>query len=300
MPTLPPVRASSPHAPLTAAALTLLLAFAATGCSADPRRPAAGDPRPAVVQPAPYPSVKAAQRPDKRDLQLVFGEEFEGDRVDPKYWNTELAWGRENNEELQYYSEDSLQVRDGMLAITARKQPSHDREYTSGVIASFDKYVYQYGYLEVRARTVKGQGLWPAFWTLSSLPKDPNEIDLIEQVGHNPYRNQMSLHWGFGSAKRHSMTYTGPDYADEFHTYAVDWTPDRMVWYVDNIERFRASDHIPSAPMYLIANLAVGGRYPGPPDETTPETATYLIDYIRVYKGERHQANGQASAPADQ
>ncbi|MBL8015490.1 MAG: family 16 glycosylhydrolase, partial [Candidatus Doudnabacteria bacterium] len=66
----------------------------------------------------------------------------------------------------------------------------------------------------------------------------------------------------------------------------IDWQPDALVWYVDGIERWRFIDaaNIPSEPMYLLLNLAVGGDWPGPPDASTIFPSYYEIDYVRVWK----------------
>ena len=76
-----------------------------------------------------------------------------------------------------------------------------------------------------------------------------------------------------------------PDFSADFHTYGVEWTPGRIIWSVDGQETARVEgDQVSSEQMYLLANLAVGGDFPGSPDETTPFPSTYEIDYIRVWQ----------------
>ena len=79
---------------------------------------------------------------------------------------------------------------------------------------------------------------------------------------------------------------TREDFSANWHTYAVDWEPNVIIWYVDGIERLRYTDttRIVKKPMYLIANLAVGGDSPGAPDASTSFPSYYEIDYIRVWK----------------
>jgi MYXO-CTERM domain-containing protein len=100
--------------------------------------------------------------------------------------------------------------------------------------------------------------------------------------------------------------YVGPDFTQDFHTFAVDWDAQRVIWYVDDVERFQhAGPGVPQVNMYVIANLAIGGGWPGAPDGTTPFPANYDVDYIRVYErsaGEDAGADGgvdDASAPSD-
>ena len=77
---------------------------------------------------------------------------------------------------------------------------------------------------------------------------------------------------------------TGPDLAEGWHTVAVDWRPGAITWFVDDREVWTfEGDEVSSEPMYLVANLAVGGEYPGPPDEGTAFPAEVAIDWIRVW-----------------
>jgi hypothetical protein len=94
------------------------------------------------------------------------------------------------------------------------------------------------------------------------------------------------MHYHYGNNGDSGGEWTGPDFSGDWHTYAVDWEPDAIVWYVDGIERRRYTDaaNITNKPMYLIANLAVGGDWPGSPDSTTPLPASYQIDHIRVWQ----------------
>ena len=69
-----------------------------------------------------------------------------------------------------------------------------------------------------------------------------------------------------------------------FHTYAIEWNKDVVVWYVDGVERHRSCEGVPQKEMYLIMNLAIGGPVPGNPDENTKFPNSFDIDYVRVYK----------------
>jgi beta-glucanase (GH16 family) len=98
----------------------------------------------------------------------------------------------------------------------------------------------------------------------------------------------MTLHWGDNYQDGHASAggvYAGPDFTADFHTYAVDWDADRVVWLVDGAERFRyEGPGVPQVDMYMITNLAIGGSWPGAPDPSTPFPAYYDIDYVRVYE----------------
>jgi hypothetical protein len=224
----------------------------------------------------------------KEGWGLVFDDEFEGTRLDTDKWHTELRWGRSNPPEAQYYASDAFKLQRGLLRLKAEKRSMEDHTYTSGIIASFDRFMFTYGYVEIRARVPKGQGLWPALWLLADNDNSSAEIDMIEILGHEPQRVYTTLHYddAKGKSQDDGQVYEGLDFSQDFHTFAVDWSPTAVIWFVDGVERFRLTQHVPQEPMYLLANLAVGGEWPGYPDQTTHFPAYFEIDYIRVYQQE--------------
>ncbi len=223
---------------------------------------------------------------DKPGYTLIFQEEFNGPNLDQARWNTQYWWGRTNGQELQYYSDDAFNIKDNALIIQAQREKRADKNYTSGVITSLDKFSFQYGYVEVYAKIPKGRGLWPAFWLLSNTQNDRSEIDIFENIGHDPTTLYMTTHFvnDNGSPAFSQGKYRGVDYSAGYHIYAVDWQADRIIWYIDGVERYRETNNIPHEPLYLLANLAVGGKWPGNPDPKTVFPANYQIDYIRVYQ----------------
>lgn len=230
---------------------------------------------------------------DKPGWTLTFSDEFNGDRLDESKWTDHYWHGRTHaNHELQYYASDGYALKDGQLRLTARPVSADARSktaglpYTSGMISSFGKFAQQYGWFEMRARIPKGKGYWPAFWLLPDDKRWPPEIDILEILGHQPDVAHFTTHWR-DAQRRHlddTHEWRGPDFSAGFHTFAVDWEPGLVVWYVDGIERARTSKGVPNVPMYVIANLAVGGDWPGNPDATTQFPQSMDIDYIRVYQ----------------
>ena len=162
--------------------------------------------------------------------------------------------------------------------------------FLSGIITSYDSFRFLYGRVEARARMPAGKGLWAAFWLLNGYyhqdqPEDP-EIDIIEAIGDTTTTGNFAYHYGDGVDRFSSEGQAViADFSADFHTYGVEWTPGRIIWTVDGRETHRVEgDKVSSEQMYLLANLAVGGDFPGSPDETTRFPATYEIDYIRVYQ----------------
>lgn len=218
---------------------------------------------------------------------LIFNDEFEGDEVDLSKWRIEDAALIKNNE-LQYYTPDDVYLRDGFLVLRSQKRPMGGREYTSGLVETTGKFSFIYGRVEVRARLPGTKGLWPAHWLMPDSGKWPPEIDIMELVGHRPNTVHMTNHYGTWPNNRYeTRVYTGPDdFTKGFHTFAVEWEPDEIRWYVDGIQRFFTRKNIPgdpNEPFRIILNTAVGGNMPGKPDDTTVFPQYHVIDYVRVY-----------------
>jgi beta-glucanase (GH16 family) len=217
-------------------------------------------------------------------MRLIFNEDFHDSVINKEVWNPKLKWGVTNPPELQEYVPEALKSVDGALHIVANPRASGRTKYTSGIIATFDRFYFQFGYVEVRAKVPKGQGLWPALWLLAQ-SGSAEEIDIMEVLGGTPGTVHTTIHYQQPDGKKvvNGHETQGPDFSEGFHTYAVDWQWDKIIWYIDGNEVFRVSDHVSQEPMYLIANLAVGGDWPGYPDRTTQFPAEFVIDYIRVF-----------------
>lgn len=217
-------------------------------------------------------------------LSLVFSDEFTSASLNLAKWQTQYMWGRTNGSELQYYSPSAFTLSNGILHIKAEKKWTNGKAYSSGIITTFKSFKFTYGVVKARLRVPAGKGLWPALWLLDYSGGTP-EIDMMEILGHQPTVSYMTLHYASPSGNQNPGTYyNGPNFSSGYHIFTVDWNAQRIIWSVDGVERYRMTDHIPSKPMYLIADLAVGGDWPGSPDGTTKFPANYDIDYIRIYK----------------
>ncbi|MBE0534713.1 MAG: glycoside hydrolase family 97 catalytic domain-containing protein [Phycisphaerae bacterium] len=227
---------------------------------------------------------------EKPGWTLTFGDEFDGDALDLTKWSPRDPWNRERNNELQAYVPDAFEVKDGILKIKAEKRKAEYsgkmREYTSGMMSTYQKFTQKFGWFEIRCRIPKGKGLWPAFWLLPDPLGWPPEIDVLETLGHQTNRAYFTHHWRDENRKHqsHGGHVDTVDLSAGFHTYAAEWSPDVIVWYLDGKEAFRSTRSVPKElPMYMLANFAIGGNWPGAPTEDTPFPSTFDIDYIRVY-----------------
>ncbi len=240
--------------------------------------------------------------------QQTFGDEFNGVVLDPTKWTSCYWWvtgtgcTNSGNAELQWYTPANVVESHGTLKLHAQQQTLRAPDgktynYTSGMISTGrassllstpPKYQFKYGYMEMRAKEPKGTGLWSAFWALPSGQGWPPEIDAMEMRGDRPSDNHMAVHT-LNSSKQVVHTgawWTGPDFTAGFHTFGMDWEPNAIVFYIDGAERYRVTDtsKIPNEPMYVLANLAVGGSWPGNPDASTKFPSDFEIDYIHVFQ----------------
>ncbi|BAW09638.1 glycoside hydrolase family 16 protein [Nocardia seriolae] len=244
----------------------------------------------------------------------TWSDEFDGaagGRPDPAKWvydrGGEPQWG---NAEWQYYTDRTENVSTdgkGHLVISARRErvagmsgcPYGPCDVTSGRITTLDRCEQAYGRFEARMKIPAGRGLWPAFWLMGANVEQRawpgnGEIVVMETVGDDPGTVHGSAHGpGFedpGYTEDYELD--GQRLADDFHTYAVEWTPGRISWFLDDHRYFTVDKSTLKAtetwvfdhPFYGLLNLAVGGTWPGPPDETTVFPAELVVDYVRVYE----------------
>lgn len=240
------------------------------------------------------------------EWNLIFHDEFEGDALNTDKWVTCYWWNDdgctiETNNELQWYQPDNVSVENGNLILRAKEEAvtapdGRQFEYTSGMISSGSlsyrgkdhKFSSKHIYVEIRARVPEGKGLWPAFWLLPTRHESLPEIDVMEILGHNPNDLHMNFHYldEEGNYNRFGNTWTSPQPLTDWHVFGHDWQPQGLTWYVNGVKHayFSGDDrYVPDEPMYLIANLAVGGDWPGAPDDNTPFPSDFEIDYIRVW-----------------
>ncbi|MGE5223987.1 MAG: family 16 glycosylhydrolase [Omnitrophica WOR_2 bacterium] len=215
-------------------------------------------------------------------MATVFSDNFNLPDINTAKWNTSYPDGQG---ELQWYTPDALSVNNNVLTITAEKRKLYWQNFTSGIMTTQGTFKQLYGYFEIRAKVPKGRGFLPAFWLMPASGKWPPEIDVFEILGQEPNKVYMTEHYldSSGNQAEQQQFFVGPDFSKDFHTYAVDWTPDKITWYVDGVERFSTTQNVPHEPMFLLVNLAVGGNWPGPPDAATVFPSTMEVSYVHVY-----------------
>jgi len=234
-----------------------------------------------------------------QNKELLWVENFDGDRLNEKFWNFELGdgcpelcgWG---NNERQVYTSSNHSLKDGYLYLNANFK---DGIYTSSKITSKNKFEFQYGRIEIRAKLPVGSGLWPAFWLLGSNISQVGwpacgEIDILEYVGKEQGMVFSTLHTkdSYGNSKNTKKVQI-EDIEIGFHEYAANWTKDKIDFFVNHqlIYTFSPKDRSVEVwpfdqPFYIILNLAIGGAFGGPEVDDSIFPQDFVIDYIKVYK----------------
>jgi beta-glucanase (GH16 family) len=236
-------------------------------------------------------------------MQLVWSDEFEGTAINTSNWTYDLGTGNSGwgNNELQNYVQtaDNSYLQNDNLFIVAREVSNG--QYTSARLKSQGLQNFTYGRIDVRAILPIGQGLWPAIWMLGSNFENVGwpacgEIDIAELVGANPRRVHGTTHWGANNSV-HQQNGNGislpfPDtFADEYHVFSIDWQENQITWLLDDVEFFTINSSQMNGQAYpfnddffFILNVAVGGNWPGYPDESTLFPVYMAIDYVRVFQ----------------
>ena len=248
------------------------------------------------------------------DWKLVWSDEFNGPAgagIDTNKWTAETGGNGNGNQEWQFYTTGQSNAAldgHGCLNITALKSPTNtfktrfgDGAYSSARFNTRKKFSVKYGRIEARIRIPAGHGMWPAFWMMgediatTGWPAG-GEIDIMENIGKEPDVVHGTMHGpGYSGAQGPSGLFRLKNqerFADDFHVYAVEWETNEIRWYVDGqfYERRTPADlpagkqWVYNKPFFLLLNLAVGGGWPGNPDETTKFPAAMAVDYVRVYQ----------------
>ena len=245
-----------------------------------------------------------------RNYEQVWSDEFNGiagGLPDSSVWAPEngdgVAFGNRGwgNSERQWYKQElSTFDGNGNLTVRATTDGASAQHCYYGACEWFSsKYVtkgkvgFKYGRIEARIKGAPGNGTWNAFWSLGAdvdtkLWPSCGEIDFVELVGRQPndvlgYSHGL-VSWGAG---RGNTVQLPTDWSADYHTYAVDWLPDQLVWYVDGevygvvdkYDRDWRYDH----EFYLIFNLAMGGNLGGAIDPSLTQTEM-KIDWVRFSK----------------
>ena len=251
-------------------------------------------------------------------FHLVWNDEFDGDELNEDDWNRETHEVGWVNHELQEYipSADYAYVKDGELVIQPVKTEDENGNvsYASGRVNTQNKHDIKYGWIEARIKFPEGKGFLPAFWMM---PQDEQfygqwpkcgEIDIAEVLGDSTTINYGTLHYGEPHKQNQgTFTLSSGSFSSEYHVFAINWKPGKIEWYVDGEKYYETDDWFTAVegedekpypapfnrPFHVILNVAVGGDWPGDPDETTTfdDKAAMKVDYVRYFQMDEYDEN---------
>lgn len=232
-----------------------------------------------------------------KNLVLAWSDEFDKNGApDPAKWGYDIGTGSNGwgNNEVQYYTNrtQNAVVENGVLKIRAIRENFNGSPFTSARLLTKGKYEFKYGRVEVRAKVPAGVGTWPAAWMMGGDIGTVGwpacgESDIMEHRGSDLNRIVAALHFPGNSGGNAVVGRTLIQNATtEFHIYRFDWTASTLQFYVDG-QLFHSMANNPSIPynkdFFILLNLAMGGTFGGPVDASL-NSATYEIDYVRVYR----------------
>ena len=245
---------------------------------------------------------------DREGWDIVWQDEFDGESLDINKWSHEVGGHGFGNNELQYYTDDSSNsfIDNGILHIRAKYEPAgigspnNLRNFSSARLRTVGKGDWQYGRIDVKAKIALGQGIWPAIWMLPSdwiyggWPKS-GEIDIMEHVGHDEGRIHGSVHTEsynhiIGTQRTNSKLIE--NVKTLFHLYSIEWSEQKIDFFIDDTLHFTFKNDFTNdfrtwpfnERFHLLLNVAVGGNWPGPPNNTTVFPQDMEVDYVRVYE----------------
>ena len=254
-----------------------------------------------------------SQNKDANDWEIegwniVWQDEFDNDSLDLTKWSREIGGHGWGNNELQFYtdSDSNSYVENGNLILEAQVVPQgigsskELRYYSSARLRTYGKGDWKYGRIEVKAKVASGQGIWPAIWML---PTDwlfggwpsSGEIDIMEHVGYDLGVVHGSVHTEAYNHKINTQRSSARKIANvdtEFHVYSIIWDKDKISFFIDDVQYFLFENdqqgNYKTWPFdqrfHLLINIAVGGDWPGNPDNSTNFPRKMLVDYVRVYE----------------
>lgn len=258
-----------------------------------------------------FASVSSFQN-KRAEWTLTWSDEFDSRDpagIDAGKWTAQSGGSGWGNKELQFYTNQPRNVSmngKGSLVISVLKEKVEkcwygECQYSSARLITKNKFAQKYGRIEARIKIPFGKGIWPAFWMLGNDIDSVGwptcgEIDIMENIGSEPEVVHGTIHGpgysgGSGVTGKYVLK-TGTRFSDSFHVFAVEWEPTEIRWFVDGemYQRKTPADLPKGArwvfdhPFFIILNVAVGGNWPGAPDDTTKFPQMMVVDYVRVYE----------------
>uniref|UniRef100_UPI003217C133 glycoside hydrolase family 16 protein n=1 Tax=uncultured Draconibacterium sp. TaxID=1573823 RepID=UPI003217C133 len=223
--------------------------------------------------------------PEKEGYSLFWEDQFNGSELDTTKWKIRGTGPRR----IGYNDPSMVAVADGYLHLMYDIK----RDSIMGsAIGSYETFNTTYGYFECRARLQKGNGPWAAFWMQSPLiSKGENpatfgaEIDIFEYFrGLGDDHMTHCIHWAYGPNQKSTGALNSDleGLSEGFHTFALEWTPEKYAFYIDGLKYHELSDGLSHIDQYMILSMEIPSTLEGIKNACAPDT--FMVDYVKVYK----------------
>jgi beta-glucanase (GH16 family) len=246
-------------------------------------------------RPAQNPMSQERFTPIRMGYELVWEDQFNGEALDPSKWEVRGVGPRA----LGFVSPEAVKVENGYLKLSAFKK---DGRILLGAVGTQNHFMTRYGFFECRAQLQKSPGIWAAFWIQSteiSKGEDPAiygaEIDIMEFfkklgsdiVSHN-------VHWAYGPHQKttHGMQSYREGASEGFHTFAVEWTPEKYGFFVDGYKYYEVTTGISHIEEYLILSMEIPSEEKEIKNMVLPDA--FIVDYVKVYQKKQADPAGKA------
>lgn len=223
--------------------------------------------------------------PEKNGYQLAWEDNFEGTQLDTTKWQVRGTGPRR----IGYNDPSMVKVENGNLLLMYDIKKDSIMASAVGTGAT---YQTTYGYFECRAELQRGGGPWAAFWMQSPLisqGEDPakfgTEMDIFEffkGLGKDTLTH--CLHWAYGPNQKSSgqMVSWIDGLEKGFHTFALEWTPEKYIFYIDGLKFHERTDGLSHIDEYIILSMEIPPTLEGLKNACAPDT--FKVDYVKVYK----------------
>ncbi len=239
---------------------------------------------------------------DLTGYELVFCDEFNGNKLDTEAWSTRGNGPRRAG----FNAESQVKVRNGNLYLTGEylENGEYGEGWYAGAIALNEKY--KEGYFEIKCICSPGGGFWSAFWLQADAPYTPEisqggiggaEIDIFEAMDYNDLINRNSvLHTIHCSGMKGDTSgelntdrlgrFYGNNIYEEYNTYGLKWTESEYIFYINGVETTRSTwaDGVSTVSEQLIVSLEVPAELSDKVFSDKEYKTEYIVDYVKVYQ----------------
>lgn len=227
--------------------------------------------------------------------ECTFEDEFRGGRLDTGKWMTRYFWGEKTLDRSFVLGDDKSFITDGeniefydnkARIVTKQGKATglawragqgfveEDFDFTTGMLSTAKSFKQKYGIFKAKVKMAEGD-VAQSFWMVSEgmLP----HVDVARYENGKLFSN---FFWGNGNATNKSISKTGGGkYENEFFIFTLEWTPNKLVWKINDKVFKTQTSSVPQDPMSVnfSANLKNDASDRGLP-------IAMEVDWIRVYK----------------